>query len=333
MNKSSAELRSLIQGFKFTCQTEGKSAKTIEWYSSFLDRFCRFLERSNLPTDLNHIDRNHVREFIRYLQTEARTPYKPRPLSGATVQGYVRTLKAFFSWATREGYIETNPVAMIPVPKAATKIVNTFTNEHIATLANMCSASNGNGCRNLTIILFLLDSGLRVSELVSLDLNDLNLNEGHTKVRRAKGNRERLVPIGSLVQKWLWKYINHYRPQPLTYKVAGLFLTDRGLPLTKSGIQQMMRRIGRRAGITGVRCSPHTFRHTFAKYYLLNGGDIFSLQKMLGHSSLGSVRVYLELFAVDVKRQHQRFSPVDNMAESRQIYPPARPTEHHSRRR
>ena len=99
MTKSIMELGSLIQGFKFICQTEGKSAKTIDWYSDFLSRFHRFLERSNMPTNITKIDKNHVREFIRYLQTEAKTPRKLTPLTGATIQGYVRSLKALFSWA------------------------------------------------------------------------------------------------------------------------------------------------------------------------------------------------------------------------------------------
>jgi integrase/recombinase XerD len=92
-----------------------------------------------------------------------------------------------------------------------------------------------------------------------------------------------------------------------------LLLNDKGLPFTENGVQQMLRRYGKKAGITGIRCSPHSFRHTFAKNYLMNGGDIFSLQKILGHSSLASVRIYLNLFATDVKKQHLRFSPVDNL--------------------
>lgn len=104
-------------------------------------------------------------------------------------------------------------------------------------------------------------------------------------------------------------------------KITKLFLSCDGLLLTRSGVQQMLRRCGRDAGITGVRCSPHTLRHTFAKTYLINGGDIFSLQRILGHSSLASVRAYLNLFATDLKKQHLRFSPVDNMADSKALYP------------
>ena len=195
-------------------------------------------------------------------------------------------------------------------------------------MATLCHASNGSGYRNLTIILLLLDSGIRVNELVNIDISDLDLTEGYIKIRKAKGSKERLVPVGSIVQKSLWKYINQYRPQPLTRKVTMLFLSEYGLPLTKSGVQQMLRRYGRIAGVTGVRCSPHTFRHTFAKNYLLNGGDIFSLQKILGHSSLASVRIYLNLFAADLKKQHQRFSPVDNLTQIRSIYTHVRSIQH-----
>ena len=130
------------------------------------------------------------------------------------------------------------------------------------------------------------------------------------------------VTLSSLLKRdELERLINHSRPKPLIKQITTLFLSDRGLPLTKSGIQQMLRRYGRRAGLTTIQCCPHTFRHTFAKNYLLNGGDIFSLQKILGHTSLASVRVYLNLFATDIKKQHQRFSPVDNLAEDRSIYP------------
>jgi len=123
------DLQNLIQGFKLSCQTENKSPKTIEWYVCFLNRFHQFLEMNKLATDVSRINRNHIREFIRYLQTKAKTPYNDKPLTPATIQGYVRTLKAFFPWATREDYIESNPMTRIPVPKAPTKIINTFSHE------------------------------------------------------------------------------------------------------------------------------------------------------------------------------------------------------------
>ena len=322
------DLQNLVKGFALSCQTEGKSPKTIEWYTCFLERFRHFLQLNSHPARVSEIDKNHIRSFILYLQQQAKTPHTGKPLSNSTVQGYIRTLKVFFSWLLREEYIKSNPMTRIPVPRAPIKIIDTFSHEHINRLATLCHTSNGSGYRNLAIILLLLDSGIRVNELVNIEYGDLDLTEGYIKIRKAKGNKERLVPIGSIVQKSLWKYINQYRPQPLTRKVTMLFLSEYGLPLTKSGVQQMLRRYGKRAGVNGVRCSPHTFRHTFAKNYLLNGGDIFSLQKILGHSSLASVRIYLNLFAVDLKKQHQHFSPVDNMTEIRSIYTHVRSIHH-----
>jgi integrase/recombinase XerD len=252
--------------------------------------------------------------FIRFLQIEAKNPRNGEPLSGATVQGYVRTLKAFFSWAVREEYSIPGRFGHIPIPKAQSKIINTFSSEQIKQILNLCGVCYGNGSRDTLLILLLLDTGVRVSEMVNIELDDVNLQDGNVKIRIAKGNRERVVPIGSLVQKAMWKYINSSRTKPLTAQVTKLFLNGRGMPLTVNGVQQLLRRYGRKAGFTSIRCSPHTFRHSFAKHYLLNGGDIFSLQRILGHSSLASVRMYLNLFATDIKKQHLRFSPVDNLA-------------------
>lgn len=316
MKNNELQLETLIQGYQLSCQTEGKSAKTIEWYGAFLRRFAKFLQSCGMSTAVTGINRGHVRSFICHLQTEAKVPHTGVPLSPATVQGYVRALKAFFSWLEKEEYVASNPIARLPIPKAPTKIVSTFTSEDIERLIRACQQVENNSSRDLCILLLLLDTGVRVSELTSIEMQDVDIEEGYIKITRAKGSRERLVPIGSVARRLLWRYMSCGRPQPLVDRVTHLFLTGGGLPLTRNGVQQMVRRWGRRAGLRGVRCSPHTFRHTFAKNYLLNGGDIFSLQKILGHSSLASVRMYVNLFAADVKRQHQRFSPVDNLAVS-----------------
>lgn len=123
MKNNVLELANLVEGFQLSCQTEGKSPVTVEWYVSFLTRFRLFLETNHLPGILGEIDKNHVRAFIRYLQSEAKNPRDGKPLSGATVQGYVRTLKAFFAWASREEYTLSNLMAHIPIPKAPLKIM------------------------------------------------------------------------------------------------------------------------------------------------------------------------------------------------------------------
>ncbi len=310
---SELNLKNLIEGFKLSCQTENKSPKTIEWYTCFLQRFLQFLQLNNHTTRVNEIDKNYIRSFILYLQQQAKTPHTEKPLSPATVQGYVRTLKVFFSRLLREECIESNPMTIIPVPKAPIRVINTFNHEHINKLATLCHTSNGSRYRNLTIILLLLDSDIRVNELVNIDHSDLDLIEGYIKIRKAKGNKERLVPVGSIVQKSLWKYINQYRPQPLTRKVTALFLSEHGLPLTKSGVQQMLRRYGRIAGITGVRCSPHTFRHTFATMFLAKGGNDMVLKDLMGHASVQTTQKYVHLQPEDLQKQHWKYSPVEDL--------------------
>ena len=150
------DLQNLIQGFKLSCQTENKSPKTIEWYICFLNRFYQFLKRNNYPTSIKRISRDHIRTFVLFLQQEAKTPHTKRPLSQSTVQGYVRTLKSFFSWLKREEYIERNLITGIPIPRAVSKIVNTFSHEQITSLVNYCRTFNDSGYRNLAIILLLL---------------------------------------------------------------------------------------------------------------------------------------------------------------------------------
>ena len=117
MKTSDLELGDLIQGFRLSYQAEGKSPKTVEWYNDFLKGFRKFLSSKRLPVNLCQISREHVRAYIAYLQNEARTTRGAKPLSPATIQGAVRTLKAFFSWALREEYIESNPMIKTPVPK------------------------------------------------------------------------------------------------------------------------------------------------------------------------------------------------------------------------
>ncbi|MFC2024611.1 tyrosine-type recombinase/integrase [Chloroflexota bacterium] len=237
MNSDILEFRNLISGFKICCQTEGKASRTIEWYDSFLCRFNSFLDSKQLPTIINQINKTHMRQFIIYLQTEARVPRTDRSLSPATIQGYVRTQKVFFSWAKREGYIDSNIMDGIPIPKAPIRVINTFTSDQVSRLIEMCNQSNGSKYRNLSIILLLLDSGMRISELIGVSLKDLDLSEGCITIRNGKGGKGRIVPVGSLVNKFLWKYVNVYRPQPLTPKIDNLFLTENGLALTKSGVQ------------------------------------------------------------------------------------------------
>ena len=143
-------------------------------------------------------------------------------------------------------------------------------------------------------------------------MNNVNLEDGMVKVL-GKGSKERMVPIGAKVHRTLWKYLQRYRSQPANPLCPTLFLTAAGNPITTDRLRTIIEKYARKAGIEGVRCSPHTFRHTFAISYLRNGGDVFSLQRILGHSSLEIVRIYVNYAEADIKACHRRFSPADNL--------------------
>lgn len=154
-----------------------------------------------------------------------------------------------------------------------------------------------------------MDTGLRLSELVGLSLEDVEIQGGYLKVM-GKGGRERLVPMGARAAKALAKYQMQFRPKN---EAQAFFLCRDGRPLTADRVQKVMAAYGRKAGISGIRCSPHTLRHTSAVLYLRSGGDPFTLQKKLGHATLAMTRHYSELADTDVQAAHRKYSPGDRL--------------------
>jgi len=151
---------------------------------------------------------------------------------------------------------------------------------------------------------------MRLSELIGLKKEDIDFRNKTLKVL-GKGNRERRIPIGKRLLAALWKYQLH-RPQPATGSNDNFFLTQDGWPLTKNRVETIIKNLGKKAALQGVRCSPHTFRHTFCIQFLRNGANLFSLQQMTGHSSLEVLRGYVALAESDIKAAHQKYSPADN---------------------
>jgi len=200
----------------------------------------------------------------------------------------------------------------VKIPRPPRRVIPAFSQHQVQQLLAAVDFSKVEGYRDYVIILTLLDTGLRVSELCSLRLSNLWLEDGVLKVT-GKGNKERLVPIGRQIQRILWRYINRHRPEPAMPNCDFLFLTKDGRPLTKDRVEKIIGHYGKKAGLQGVRCSPHTLRHTAAITFLRNGGDVFSLQRMLGHSSLEMTRRYCDIADIDLKKAHMTASPVDNL--------------------
>ena len=316
--ESSTRLEKLLYGYRLSSLSEGKSPKTIAIVEASVHYLAEFLTSSALSSDVTDISVDELRRFIAYLRERPRfanhrfTRPQDGHLSGHTINGYLRALQSFWAWLEREDFISENPFRKLRIPKAPKKVIPIFTEEQLRQLFAVIDVTSPLGHRNYTIILTLLDTGIRCSELTSLRLDDINLENRLLKVW-GKGSKERLVPIGAKVQKALWKYLVRYRPEPIAPKYDQTFLTRDGHPLTKDRLGSIVERYGRKAGITGVRVSPHTFRHTMAVTFLRNGGDVFTLQRILGHSSLEVLRGYVNLAQSDISRVHRRNSPADNL--------------------
>jgi len=311
-------LSTLLDTYQTLARTEGKSPNTIRIYVTSLGILQRFLERKGYSTDVTRIGPEEIREFISYLQNTRAFMEHPftgpqqKGLTGHTINCYLRAIRAFWSWLMTEELIEANPFDKINVPKPPKKVIMPFSEDQLHALLGVIDTKSPIGLRDWTIIITLLDTGIRVTELTELKLENVNLVQRCLKIR-GKGNKERIVPVGVSVQRALAKYINKYRPNPIYPLSDNLFLNRDGMPLTPNRIQSIIERYALKAKIQGVRASPHTFRHTFAISYLRNGGDVFTLQRILGHETLDMVRNYVNLTQYDLQEAHLRCSPVDNL--------------------
>ncbi len=317
MDKSSISLKKLVNHFEAYNRSEGKSPATIYWYSRVLTYFQNYLTEKKIPDNLGNLSVFLVRDFILYLQTKGKWndhPYIPtapqRNLSAISVQTYVRALKAFFSWLYREGYTDENILADLKPPKAPNKLVVVLKDEEVKRILSCIDPNTSTGCRAMAIVITMLDTGLRLSEMTNLKMDDAHIEEGYLKVM-GKGAKERIVPLGGLAQKVLLRYVYHFRPNPWNIAHDTVFLTLDGRSMTDNAIKQLLERLAEKSGVK--RLHPHLCRHTFATNYLINGGDVFSLQQILGHTSLEMVRRYVTLASAQVRVQHRKFSPMDRM--------------------
>ena len=290
------QVETLIEGFSLYNSCKGLSPKAITWYDAFLHHFADFLQQYQHRTEISQLSISHLRAWLHHGQRRGLSPY--------TVQGQARTLTVFFRFAQEEGYLNINIASRLKVPRAPKKIIQTFSEEQLRRLL-----ASARSTRDKAILGLFIDTGIRVTELASLHLGDVDLDRGRVKVS-GKGAKERFVFFGHRCRRLLWRYINAERPNVSSDR---LFINAYGQPLKARGILEMIRRCGKRAGINGVRCSPHTLRHTFAKRFLLNGGDVFTLQQILGHSSLEMVRRYLALCSQEVGRLYRPHSPLDQL--------------------
>lgn len=304
------DLLTLLDEFILERQSTGCSPKTVSWYRERIGHFAEYLSPDG---HIEEIDTKKIRHFFVYLQTEHRpwqnSPHVPtadRRLSGFSIHGTYRAMRAFFNFLEREEVITASPMAQVRPPKTPILQPKALSPGRTKALMDAANHKDGQGRRNYALILLMLDTGLRASETVGLMLDHLDIQGGRAKVM-GKGWKQRTVPIGFVARRALSRYINRYRPESPSNCV---FLKWDGQAMTQNALKLLFRRLSKKAGF---KVTPHMLRHTFATNYLRNGGDIFTLQRILGHSTLDMVRRYASTIFEDVQRVHGTASPVDRL--------------------
>jgi site-specific recombinase XerD len=272
---------------------EGASPRTVEWYRMILIRAVRRFGEAR-PVDA--IPATELRAWLLELRSS---------LAPESVAGYVRGLKAFGNWCVAEELAAASGLRALRRPHVPQRLIAPFSDAELRSLLALGDE------RERALVLLFLDTGLRLSELASLRVGDVR-PDGTLHVM-GKGSKERIVPLGTTARRALVRYLG---TRAIVRPADPLFVGRYGAPLSKRGIHYAIARLGRRAGVR-TRCSPHTFRHTFARGYLVNGGDVFSLQQILGHATLDMVRRYVTLSEADLVARHRTASPADRLAGAR----------------
>ena len=266
---STTSLESLTKGYLLNCRTENKSPKTISGYEMTLRNFAWYCRQQNFP-EIQKLTAIHIRHFLWYLASEkqrwnSRSPAANKPVTSTTVNGYFRALRTFFNWLEREELIIQNPFKNLKPPKINNKQILALSPTEIDRLFKVCSGKNSLEVRNRAILSVFLDTGLRISELVNLTLEDIDFDNCSLFIRKGKGGKQRVVRIGNKAQKTLWRYITVYRKS----ESNRLFINRSGDPLSLLGMKILIKRLGDKAK---VKVHPHKLRHTFSISFLRAGG-------------------------------------------------------------
>lgn len=277
---------------------KGLSKNTIYSYLRDLISFSNFIGENYGITKIEDIDKEHIRLYLKELS---------KTNCSNSISRKLVSLRMLYVFLTKENIIKTNLMSTFVMPKKDKKLPTVLSQEEMIEILDSIKPIDAISSRNRCLIELLYASGMRVSELLNLTLNDLNIKMGFVKVF-GKGNKERMIPINSYVGILLEEYINRYRDEFSTKKDALLFYNQHGNKLSREEFYHILQTIVQTTSVT-KKISPHTFRHTFATHLLENGADLRSIQELLGHSDISTTTIYTHISTQKIKQEYQQFHP------------------------
>ncbi len=301
-------LKDVLEEFAIELEIQNYSLRTIKSYRNNNLLMFTFIKNEYGITEVEQVKPAHIKQYIRFLQKNKRkTSY---------INGVIKTFRAFFKYAYKEEYIETNLMDKVGWVREQKVIINTFTDLEVAEMMEVYKGTDYLPIRNKCIMAFLFDTGIRCSELCNITNKDVR--ENTILIRNGKGNKQRVVPISPYLKKLIMRYVRcrdqKFRDRKIDENTP-FFLSYRFRNLTVEGVERIVKICGQKANVRKeIRCSPHTCRHYFAQSQLRNGLDIYSLSRLLGHENIAITKRYLQgLKDIEIIEMSARTSPLMNL--------------------
>ncbi|MFA7249361.1 MAG: tyrosine-type recombinase/integrase [Dehalococcoidia bacterium] len=292
-----ATFADLADTYLTACKAEGKAQRTISAYRQSINVWRRIAGELEFPAEINEITVHHVYQFLGVVQERG---------AGRGYQHRLHVeLRTFFSWCVRMELLNGNVLARVPNVKREQTIIQPFSPQEVISLLRAGAATQRTSARNSALILFLLDTGVRVSECIQVCLDDVDWENGRVRILHGKGRKQRWVGLGERAVRALRRYVDDVRG----IEQGALFLsTYSRRQMQVFAVNTLLTRLGVLAGVTKVH--PHRFRHTFATWALRSNAREIDVQNLLGHSSMGMTQRYARTYSSDqAVLAHHRFSP------------------------
>lgn len=285
--------------YNYLAVIKGLSENTLESYVRDCRGFINFIENSGVR-EINEVSHIHIIEYLSNLKTKS---FKSKTIARSIV-----SLKQYFKYLLLEKIITSDPTSNIKSPRMSMTLPEVLNLNDIERLLSCPDLTTNAGIRDTTMLEVLYGTGIRVSELINIRLNDLNLELGYLLVR-GKGSKERIVPLGKIAIKKIQDYTKNFRQDILKDKLSDyLFINRSGVKMTRQGFWKILKSYALKSGIT-KSITPHTIRHTFASHLLDRGADLRTIQLLLGHSDISSTQIYTHIDTKKLKEIHSLYHP------------------------
>lgn len=288
----------IIEFIRYLLIDKGYSNNTIDSYKRDLDKFLEF----NKDKNINNISIDNLKKYIIYLNEEN--------LNEKSIARSISSLKSFYKFLVTSKYIDNNPSDALFLPKVRKSLPSILTEDEVLKLLDIKLTDNFS-YRNKAMLELMYASGLRVSELINLKLQDIDFTQDIIRIF-GKGSKERVIPIGDYAKEYLEKYIYEYRGSLLKKETSEyIFLNNHGKQMTRQGFFKIIKKIAIEKGIN-KDLSPHTLRHSFASHLLKYGADLRTIQELLGHSDISTTQIYTHITNEELKKNYEDFHPHGN---------------------